>query len=543
LVYFEDQPLREQSIYGLNAGMNAKRSEGPWVRRLMSVFLLLAYSILFLPIIGGRGLSLLQSLHAATADSSERSSSPLTPNNLLRFSGENNRAGDDAPLAAGPLRPLRENPRYFTDGSKRAILLAGSHTWSNGMEDRGTVNTPPAFDYQGYMKFMRSHNYNWMRLWTSEMTRASFADDPAETVIVGPLKWSRSSACCASDGGKKFDLRDLDPAYFDRLRSRVIQAGQNGIYVSVMLFNGYMWQFDEIANDGNPFEQENNINEINCGGVCPSDQSQLPREAWTFEQHYLRKVVDTVNDLPNVMFEVSNEAGSPYSDVWQANIIRYVKQYEASKPYQHPVGMTSQFKGGTDATLYHSEADWISPGTALPPEANGSKIVINDTDHSLYWVKMQSIGQKAQREWAWQNFTRGNNLAFMDPYLVRWPKRNRCSGTTADPFVCTRLDPYWDEIRNALTDIRTYSTKVDLARMTPQQDLSSSGFCLANRGSEYLVFSPKNVFELSTEPGQYNYEWFDPSQHQVVKTGSLPVGTRHRFTAPLSGDVVLWLHK
>ena len=38
------------------------------------------------------------------------------------------------------------------------------------------------------------------------------------------------------DGKPKFDLTKFDPAYFERLRSRVEAAGQRGIYTSVMLF-------------------------------------------------------------------------------------------------------------------------------------------------------------------------------------------------------------------------------------------------------------------------------------------------------------------
>ena len=31
--------------------------------------------------------------------------------------------------ATGPLRVCKENPRYFADGSGRAIYLTGSHNW------------------------------------------------------------------------------------------------------------------------------------------------------------------------------------------------------------------------------------------------------------------------------------------------------------------------------------------------------------------------------------------------------------------------------
>src|SRR5208282_6423959 len=74
-----------------------------------------------------------------------------------------------ARTATGPLRKNPANGRYFTDGSGKAIYLAGSHTWSNLM-DRGTLHPPKVpFDYPAYMKWMVAHNFNFMRLWTAEL--------------------------------------------------------------------------------------------------------------------------------------------------------------------------------------------------------------------------------------------------------------------------------------------------------------------------------------------------------------------------------------
>jgi len=43
-----------------------------------------------------------------------------------------------------PLRPHPANPRYFTDGTGRAILLTGSHTWNN-LVDMGPTDPPAKF--------------------------------------------------------------------------------------------------------------------------------------------------------------------------------------------------------------------------------------------------------------------------------------------------------------------------------------------------------------------------------------------------------------
>src|SRR5262249_32262724 len=145
----------------------------------------------------------------------------------------------------------------------------------------------------------------------------------------------------------------------------------------------------------------------------------------------VRKVIDTVNDLDNVLYEIANESGS-YSTAWQYHMIDVVHQYEAGRPKQHPVGMTYQTAGETDQTLLSSAAEWISPRPRAPL-SDGTKVIINDTDRSYQWVGMQNEGPAAQQAWVWKNFTSGNNLLFMDPYLAPWPGRNVPSGTTPDP--------------------------------------------------------------------------------------------------------------
>ncbi len=431
--------------------------------------------------------------------------------------------------ATGPLRVLASNPRYFTDGSGKAVYLTGSHTWAN-LVDQGTTDPPSAFDYTAYLNFLVAHNHNFFRLWTWTLPHANDVERPFSK----PLPWPRVGPGTASDGKPQFDLNQFDQTYFDRLRARVIAAGQNGIYVSIMLFEGYDLQFMTQSNDGDPFANGNNVNGINCSGTCPHT---LPQNAavTAIEQAYLRKVVDTVDDLDNVLYEVANEAG-PYSTTWQYSIINYVKQYEATKPKQHPAGMTFQYSGGTDSALTGSPAEWISPVDQLPAPADGSKVVVNDTDHSYNWSSMRSDGQVAQQKWAWENFAIGNNLLFMDPYLVVWSGRNAPGATT--------VDPYWEVLRNALGRTRVYAQKMNLAAMTPQGVLSSTGFCLANTGAEYLAYQPSSgaSFTVNLPAGTYSYEWYNPSSGAIVATGLVTAGGGNQsFVAPFGGDAVLYL--
>jgi hypothetical protein len=64
---------------------------------------------------------------------------------------------------------LAANPRYFTDGSGKAVLLVGSHNWSNFQDTAHRLadlrDPPPAFDYDAYLAWLETHHHNFFRLW------------------------------------------------------------------------------------------------------------------------------------------------------------------------------------------------------------------------------------------------------------------------------------------------------------------------------------------------------------------------------------------
>jgi hypothetical protein len=89
----------------------------------------------------------------------------------------------------------------------------------------------------------------------------------------------------------------------------------------------------------------------------------------------------------------------------------------------------------------------------------------------------------------------------------------------------------------------TYSNRMDLNKATPQPGLSSTHFCLANRGSEYLVYQPyAGNFMVNLAAGSYAYEWLDPSTNRITDSGTISVSDgNHTFMPAYSGDAVLYL--
>jgi hypothetical protein len=453
-------------------------------------------------------------------------------------------------VAMGPLTVCKNNPRYFADGSGKAIYLTGSHTWANFATDQGLQDPPAVFNYNGYLDFLKNHNHNFFRGWLWELAYSTQGPNGGPCYW-GPFPWQRTGPGNATDGKPKFDLRKLNLAYFDRLRTRVKSARDQGIYVSIMLFQGFGIQFDRNDKDGYPLDGRNNINDVDAGSGYDSNTLKFPNVT-AIQEEYVRKVIDTVNEFDNVLYEISNESGS-YAKEWQYHMIDFIHKYEEGKPNQHPVGMTFQYKGGNLDELYASHADWISPGTDSgygyptdPPAADGRKVVVADTDHSYFWIGLQKDGLKAQQAWVWKNFLRGNQTLFMDPYLAKIKTRNNPAGDSSDPYFGAVPDPYWETIRLAMGRTRLYAQQMNLAACTPQNALSSTKYCLADPGKQYLVYQPDSSKEFTVEllSGKYSYEWFNPTSGIIAEIGNFDaVGGARIFEIPFAGDAVIFIKR
>lgn len=465
---------------------------------------------------------------------------------------------DDVPrvrgnTATGPLSVCPANRRYFADATGKAVYLTGSHTWANFATDQGAGDPPGGIDFDAYLDFLVAHNHNFFRGWVWDLAYSvqGFNGGPFRW---SPFPWQRTGPDTATDSRPKFDLTRFDQAYFDRLRTRVKAAGDRGIYVSIMLFQAYALQFNRTATDGYPLDGRNNINEIDAGAGDDANTLRIPAVT-AKQEEYVRKVIDTVNDLDNVLYEIANEGGEN-STQWQYHMINFVHRYEKSKPKQHPVGMTFQHRGGTNAALFASPADWISPQCSDgyikdPLTADGSKVMIVDTDHGYGWTALKKDGPAGQQAWVWKNLLRGNQTLFMDPYLAKIAGankgRNSPIGTSRrEAYFGVSPDPYWETLRVAMGRARTYAQKLDLAAVTPQSNLSSTGYCLANPGSEYLVYyaGGPRAFTVTMAGGAYGFEWINPTTGAVSDTGTFTAAAGSRsFAAPFDGDAVLYIKK
>jgi hypothetical protein len=417
-------------------------------------------------------------------------------------------------------------------------------------------------DFHAFVQFLKGHGHNFTLLWYSELpkihnlpTLEKFSPD----FTVGPHPWIRTGPGVATDGGLRFDLTKFDPSYFDRLRTRVRALGSAGIYAGVYLFSGEFLLRFRSSTDGYPLSGPNNVNGVDDGyrgGAVVSATAAVtmtaPNALTEVQDAYIRRVVDTLNDCPNVLWIVSQEA-PPKSVWWNDHLISFLRAYERSKPSQHPIGYGA-LDSAPDSILYNSDADWVAPTARQSPARScGSgrpacKVNVNDSDHS-YFGMWNETPQK-NRNYAWENFTTGNQVLFMDPYVVQYPRENRNICPSPVNGIGARPDARWDNFRDNLGYILRYSRRLNLTEVIPRPAVCSTKFCLAQTpsvGAEYLAYAPNGgsvTLDLSAMSNSriLAVEWFDPATGKVVSGEPVHAGSPSQaFRSPFTGDAVLYL--
>jgi hypothetical protein len=206
------------------------------------------------------------------------------------------------------------------------------------------------------------------------------------------------------------------------------------------------------------------------------------------------------------------------------------------------VGLTALYlehPSENDALLRASKADWISPltdasGVRNIAAAEGAKISLLDSDH---WLVKELYDDSAfGREWVWKAFCRGYQPILMEhlPPL---------SFVDSD-YPLTTDDAGYVASRRAMGHTRRFAERLTLAAMVPCNDLSSTHYCLANHGKEYMVYQPEpeQSFSVDLKLGRYRFEWFDVVQGETTRAGHFNSSGGSRWFEPLSaGEAVLHL--
>ena len=260
---------------------------------------------------------------------------------------------------------------------------------------------------------------------------------------------------------------------------------------------------------------------------------------------YMKKIVDTVDDLDNVLYEVVNEGGGKDWDWW---VVDTMHKLETEKGKRHPVGLTG---AGVET---HGRDDGEPGGVDLalrppvPLRSAGLGRQEGQRERHRPPVGARRHGHLGLEE----PRLRGHNTLLMDSWdpiagqpcpEVNWGPRPGYPNRDLN----RRDDPTWEPVRRALGFTRQYADRMDLASMAPDNQLASTGYCLANPEREFLVYLPEGDRGgggplASAGPTQ-------PSSGRIRKTAPSRWAERSKaensesFAVPFVGAAVLYLKK
>ena len=103
---------------------------------------------------------------------------------------------------------------------------------------------------------------------------------------------------------------------------------------------------------------------------------------------------------------------------------------------------------------------------------------------------------------------------------------------TYDGKVLGRVRPQDDGPRRAMAQALALSRRINLARSTPQGELSSTGYGLAEPGVSYVVFVPEGgdiEVDLTAAPSSFQVEWHNVASGKITKADSVAGDARLLF--------------
>jgi hypothetical protein len=109
---------------------------------------------------------------------------------------------------------------------------------------------------------------------------------------------------------------------------------------------------------------------------------------------------------------------------------------------------------------------------------------------------------------------------------------NSSSGFTGTMDLADKIQSRHDVIKK----VWDYFATVDFYRMSPRQDLVSNGYCLANPGTEYLVYlESKGTVNVTVTGGPFKVEWVN-AQNTADKRAGGTTANGAALASPTDGD-------
>jgi hypothetical protein len=445
-----------------------------------------------------------------------------------------------AAAASRDMKPISlhpRNPHYFLFRRKPTVLTTSA-------EHYGAVLNR-VFDFIPYLEELREHGFNQSRAFSGV-----YMEDPASfgiernTLAPGPgqliAPWARSEMPGYANGGNKFDLSRWNPAYFQRLKSYLREAGKRGVVIELVLFCPYyeesMWRLS-------PLHPANNVN-----GTPDVPRTEVltlkhPR-LLGIQEAMVRKLVMELREFGNLYYEIANE---PYFGgvtlEWQRRIAEVIAETERGFPNKHLIAQNIA-NGSAEVTAPFPQVSVFNFHYANPPTAVAENCALNKP------IAFDETGFKGTadlpyRTDAWEFMLAGGAAYSHLDYSF-------AVGHERGTFPFTKSPGGGGEaLRRQLAILKRFIESFDFIRMQPDRGVIKGGvpdggaaWALVEPGRQYAVYIRGGAaarLTLDIPPGRYRAEWVNPRTGATDKTETLrhAGGELSLESPPYSEDIAL----
>jgi hypothetical protein len=461
-------------------------------------------------------------------------------------------------FAAPPIGLHPDNPRYYEFRGKPTILLTSAEHYGAVLNGR--------FNYIRYLDTLQADGLNLTRAFAGlyrevpgdfGITRNTLAPEAAD--FTAP--YLRVKTAKATDGLGKFDLKQWNPAYWQRLKRFIAAAGERGIVVELTLFCVFyqdrMWNLSPL----------NAVNNVNGVGAVPREEVLTLKHAdlVAVQEQFVRKVAAELRDFDNLIYEICNE---PYvtsvPDDWQRRMSEVLAEAEATFPHRHLIAQNiannTRRVDNPDPRVSVFNFHYARPPVAVAQNA-GLKGVIG-LDETGFDGTLDAV----YRMQAWDFLIAGgahfNNLDYS--FVV---------GHEDGTFLVPGTAPGGGSatLRQQLKTLASFFGNLPFTRMAPAPDFVvggapegfsvrtlareneiyavyvHSGRVLPNQRPRYVYRTDRQQFPLNVNlpAGSWKLDWWNPRTGKIDLTTSLQHTGGHVWLAPpeFSEDIALQLSR
>lgn len=437
-------------------------------------------------------------------------------------------------LTHTPLSRHPDNPRIFLFRTQPTLLITSG-------EHYGAVLNR-AFRTSEYLKTLAAAAFNLTRIFSGVYCEPPDAFGISKNTLAPAPEdflcpWSRSSEPGPDSVGRKFDLTQWDPAYFERLRQFLEEASQHGIVVEYVFFCPF---YEEGMWSRSPLHPDNHVN-------GPAGLKGIRRnEVWSLDRHrgllglqeaLIRKVCRELAGFDNLYYEVCNEpyVGKLPQD-WHDHMARCLVEAEKDLPDRH---LISWNVANDTATIRNPDPAY---GLFNFHYANPPRAVVENASlpHPLgdNETGFRGQGNGNYRREAWEFLMAGGALFNHLDYSFAVGHEDG-----SYEYPATQPGGGNAKLRSQFTFLATFLNRLDLAAVRPAQHLILGGvpegcraWMLAVPGQQYALYltsGPATTLTLQLEKGRYRMEWFKPTggkrlESRVIDAKSGP----HRISTP-----------